>query len=52
VVYRDLAAEIIARPSEAYELMVHPGEDERGRREADELRRWLQYLPEQATRTI
>jgi predicted glycoside hydrolase/deacetylase ChbG (UPF0249 family) len=40
--YAPLAAEIAAHPEQRYELMVHPGADQRGQRELEELRRWLQ----------
>jgi predicted glycoside hydrolase/deacetylase ChbG (UPF0249 family) len=39
--YRGLLRQLAAHPSRAYELMVHPDEDERGRRELAELRRFL-----------
>jgi predicted glycoside hydrolase/deacetylase ChbG (UPF0249 family) len=47
--YRAMAAEIAAHPERRYELMVHPGEDPRGRRELDEVQRWLGYLTTRAT---
>jgi predicted glycoside hydrolase/deacetylase ChbG (UPF0249 family) len=42
--YRPMAAEIAAHPERRYELMVHPGEDARGRQELAELERFLGFF--------
>jgi predicted glycoside hydrolase/deacetylase ChbG (UPF0249 family) len=42
--YRATAAEIARHPQRRYELMVHPAEDQRGRREVAELERFLAFF--------